>query len=203
MKCSASIHITPSEVWLNGERLPIAQPVPEASPDATVPSVANVTTGKSLLTVLYKQHVGDYPKFYKMDPLARLGFIAAELLLQSIEEEHFVDREDRAIVLVNRSASLAADRKYEETIQTGENYFPSPADFVYTLPNIVTGEITIRHHYHGETTFLVIDQKDATTLSLLIGQALQDSMTTSVLGGWLECVDENDFEAELSLYERD
>lgn len=155
-----------------------------------------------MLTALYKQQVGDYPKFYKMDPLARLGFIASELLLQSLGEERFVEREDRAVVLVNRSASLAADRKYEETIQTGDNYFPSPADFVYTLPNIVTGEIAIRNHYHGETTFLVIDQQEDEQLNSLIAQAFEDEMTQSVLGGWLECQDENHFDAQIGIYQK-
>lgn len=188
MKCIASIRINPEAAWLNGERLSIT--VEEG--------IAPV--GKALLVALYKQHVGDYPKFYKMDPLARLGFMASELLLQSLDEDHFVERDDRAIVLVNRSASLAADHKYEQTIQAGEDYFPSPADFVYTLPNIVTGEIAIRNHYHGETSFMVIEHRDNETLSLLIRQAFADPQTTSVLGGWLECEDEHHFEAELGLY---
>lgn len=159
-------------------------------------------SGREYLVALYKQHVGDYPKFYKMDPLARLGFIASELLLQQVDEDPFVEREDRAVVLINRSASLAADRKYELTIQEGDDYFPSPADFVYTLPNIVTGEIAIRHHYHGETTFLVVEEPTDGMLQQLVAQAFADPMTTSVLGGWLECEDENHFEAHLSLYQK-
>lgn len=185
----ATIHITPEQVMLNGKRLELTE--------------ATDATGKAMLTACYKQRVGNYPKYYKMDPLARLGFLAAELLLQSIDEEPVEEREDRAIVLVNRSASLAADRKYEQTIQTGDDYYPSPADFVYTLPNIVTGEIAIRHHYHGETTFAVIDHEDEHTLQLLIEQALLDKMTKSVLGGWLECESEDVFEAKLSLVVRE
>lgn len=185
MKRIANIEITTTGAWVDGQQIAI-------EPDE----------GKALLTALYKQEVGDYPKFYKMDPLAKLGFLAAELLLKRIDEEHFVEREDRAIVLVNRSASRAADQKYESTIQTGDDYFPSPADFVYTLPNIVTGEIAIRHHYHGETTFLVVDQEDEALLELLVQQAFEDTMTTSALCGWLECQDENHFEARLSLVEK-
>jgi len=181
MKRLAEIHITPTCVTLNGE------------------VVATTQQGKALLTELYKQRVGDYPKFYKMDPLARLGFIASELLLKSLDEPQEVEREDRAIVLVNRSASQAADRQYELSIQPGENYFPSPADFVYTLPNIVTGEIAIRHHYHGETSFIVLEQPQPEVVEQLIEQAFADLQTTSVLGGWLECTDENNFEAKLAI----
>ena len=133
-------------------------------------------------------------------PLGGVGEIGKAMYVIEIDEELFVEREDRAIVLVNKSASVAADSRYEETIQSGEDYFPSPADFVYTLPNIVTGEIAIRHHYHGETTFAVIDSKDNKTLDLLIRQALLEAVTTSVLGGWLECEDENHYEADIALY---
>lgn len=196
MKQIARIQITPCSILLNGQALTL-EPTADA---ATTP------TGKAMLTAYYKQRVGDYPKFYKMDALARLGFLAAELLLQSLGEAMYEERDDRAIVLVNRSSSLVADRKYETTIQEGENYFPSPSDFVYTLPNIVTGEIAIRHHYHAETTFLVIEPGQAASADsnhvpeMLIAQAFCDPQVTSVLGGWLECSDENEFEADLGIF---
>ena len=196
MKQIARIQITPCSILLNGQALAL-EPTADA---ATTP------TGKAMLTAYYKQRVGDYPKFYKMDALARLGFLAAELLLQSLGEAMYEEREDRAIVLVNRSASLVADRKYETTIQAGDNYFPSPSDFVYTLPNIVTGEIAIRHHYHAETTFLVLEPSQAALTDsnpvpeMLIAQAFCDPQVTSVLGGWLECSDENEFEADLGIF---
>lgn len=189
MRCIAEIKVNPNGVLFNDEPLTCYFADGEQHP-----------TGRALLTSLYKQYVGDYPKFYKMDPLARVGFLAAELLLQRIDEAHFVEREDRAVVFVNRSASLAADRKYETTIQTGEDYFPSPADFVYTLPNIVTGEIAIRHHYHGETNFLVVQHYDVAMLQMLISQAMADPQCHSVLGGWVECEDESHFESHLGLY---
>ena len=165
-------------------------------------------TGSELLTQIYKQQIGGYPKFYKMDPLAKLGFVASELLLileqelaSSRQEQiipRFTEREDRAIVLVNHSASIAADDIYAKTIQTGDDYFPSPADFVYTLPNIVTGEIAIRNHYYGESNFLCV--QDISQTEDIIRMAFADPMTTSVIGGWLECTSPNDFEAELSIY---
>ena len=99
------------------------------------------------------RHTGiDYRKFYKMDPLARLGFLAAELILPppTADEQ---PKEDMGIICFNSTSSLAADRIYQRTIPAGDDFFPSPADFVYTLPNIVTGEIAIRHKIQGETMF--------------------------------------------------
>lgn len=183
MKQLACVHITPTVITVNYHPLDL------------------VGEGASLLKAVYKQYVNDYPKFYKMDALCRLGFIASELLLQlPCAGPRFIDREDRAIVLLNQHASKVADRKYETTIISGENYFPSPADFVYTLPNIVTGEIAIRNHYFGESNFIVTDHFDPYQMETVIRQSFRDPMTTSILGGWIECVSDNEFEASLALY---
>lgn len=166
--------------------------------------ISSADGGADFLSKLYKEKIGGYPKFYKMDTLARLGFVATELLLQKEQElaeekqcERFVEREDRAIILMNRSASQVADRIFEKSL-TPDNYFPSPADFVYTLPNIVTGEIALRNKYYGETTFLCVEDK--AQVEEIIALAFQDEKTTSVLGGWLECSSPDDFEAELSIF---
>ena len=173
------VHITPNTVVVNGKEL------------------AHQETGAAMLTELYRAYVGDYPKFFKMDTLSKLGFVASELLLQAEGAERFVPREDRAVVFFNRSASLQADTAYQETIQDPDNFYPSPAAFVYTLPNIVTGEIAIRNKYYGETSFIVLPENDPQIMARELQNAFHDPMTTSVLGGWLDCTDENHFEAEL------
>ena len=94
--------------------------------------------GSALLTELYRNHIGDYPKFFKMDTLSKLGFIASELLLNIEGNRNFEPREDRAVIFFNRNASLQADTHYQSTIQDPEHFFPSPAAFVYTLPNIAS-----------------------------------------------------------------
>lgn len=164
--------------------------------------MSHAEQGNAMLTELYRAHVGDYPKFFKMDTLCKLGFVASEMLLKDEGEERFVPREDRAVVLFNKTASLQADTNYQATIQDPENFFPSPAAFVYTLPNIVTGEIAIRNKYYGETSFIVIESCDAQIMARQLMNAFQDPMTQSILGGWLDCTDENHFEARLFLIEK-
>ena len=176
--------ITPETVKLNGTDMNHAE------------------QGNALLTELYRAHVGDYPKFFKMDTLSKLGLVASEMLLKDEGQERFVPREDRAVVLFNKTASLQADTNYQATIQDPENFFPSPAAFVYTLPNIVTGEIAIRNKYYGETSFIVLDSCDAQIMARQLMNAFQDPMTQSILGGWLDCNDENHFEARLFLIEK-
>ena len=175
--------ITPETVKLNGMDLTHAE------------------QGNALLTELYRAQVGDYPKFFKMDTLSKLGFVASELLLQAEGAPRFEPREDRAVVFFNRSASLQADTAYQETIQNPDNFYPSPAAFVYTLPNIVTGEIAIRNKYYGETSFLVLEDYDENIMARELQNAFQDPMTKSILGGWLDCTDEDHFEARLFLVE--
>lgn len=157
--------------------------------------------GSLLLKEAYHKYIGNYSKFFKMDPLCRLGFIASELLLKD-EGKSDAPREDRAVILFNQHSSVAADKAYAKTI-TQENYYPSPATFVYTLPNIVTGEIAIRHHYQGETSFYILDHRDEAIMKEIVEEAFADPITTSALTGWIEAIDENHFEADLILVEED
>ena len=153
------------------------------------------------LSALYKQHVRDYPKFYKMDNLCKLGFIASELLLKETGEERFIERDDRAIVLFNRSSSVDVDKKYMKTIQDKENYFPSPALFIYTLPNIVTGEIAIRNKWHGETSLYILSMHDEQQERDILEATCLDSTINSILAGWIDYQDNDDYVADLSIYE--
>ena len=176
-----TVLIQPDAVQVDGRSLPI---------DAT---------GKDLLKALYRQHVGDYPKFYKMDPLSRLGFIASELLLQAEGAERFVACDDRAVIFFNQSSSISADKQYIETIADPENCFPSPSVFVYTLPNIVTGEIAIRNGYHGETSFYILPRRHESLMESILRASCLDPITRSILCGWLDYEDDEHFMAELKI----
>ena len=150
----------------------------------------------SLLTTLYKQMIGNYPKFYKMDGLSRLGFVASEILLNVEKGE--TDKE-RAIIFFNHSSSIASDRNYKESINDKNNYFPSPSIFVYTLPNIVTGEIAIRNHFHGETSFFILPDKDERMMEGILQASCRDDQSKSFLTGWIDYEDERHFEADLKI----
>lgn len=148
------------------------------------------------LNGLYKALVGDYPKFYKMDALCKTGFLGAHILFEGCEE---TVRENCAIVLFNRQGSLVTDRHYQDTIRDSDNYFPSPAIFVYTLANIVTGEIAIRHKCHGETAFYIMDNRDVDTEQAIVADLVNDTRPRAVLYGWVEGYDNDNYEASLTL----
>lgn len=163
--------------------------------------IAFTGTGKTMLTDLYKRYVGDYPKFYKMDRLSQLGFIASELLLQAEGRERFKDCDDRAIILFNHASSIMADRQYLSSIETPGQFFPSPSLFVYTLPNIVAGELAIRNHYRGETTFCILPERQDEVMRQVLQACCQDETTRSILGGWVDYQDDAHYVADLTVYE--
>jgi len=154
--------------------------------------------GVERITTIYKQYIGDYPKFYKMDMLCRLGFVASELLLITEGKPRFTECEDRAIVFFNRSSSYDSDKKYSMSIGQ-DNYYPSPSVFVYTLPNIVTGEIAMRNHYQGETSFFILAKEDEELMRQILVTTSVDQGINSVVTGWLDYIDDNNYKAELKI----
>lgn len=103
---------------------------------------------KEYLDSLYREDKIDYPKFHKMDLIGKAGIIAARHL------SSLPDDENTALVLMNASSSLSADTEYLATVAE-DDFFPSPKIFVYTLPSVVIGEISIRHKLYGEGIFFV------------------------------------------------
>ena len=198
-----AIRITPEEVVLDHQKLW------EGNQNANEKLEEQEGAGHhSLLTSLYKQMIGNYPKFYKMDGLSRLGFVASEILLNAEKGETDKERreeegerllEERAIIFFNHSSSIASDRNYKESINDKDNYFPSPSIFVYTLPNIVTGEIAIRNHFHGETSFFILPDKDEKMMEEILQASCRDAQSKSFLTGWIDYEDERHFEADLKI----
>ena len=133
----------------------------------------------------YKNLELNYPKFHKMDSLSKLAFLAAEMILKD------GDHSRTALVLANKSSSLDTDLKYQESINSQENYFPSPAVFVYTLPNICVGEISIKHKMQTENAFFVLDEFDENFLNNYSEQLLRSGKADKVLCGWVELFQEN------------
>lgn len=137
-----------------------------------------------------------YPKFFKMDALSKLAFLASELLLNETvnpEEEN-----DIALLFANKSSSLDTDVKYQESIASRENYFPSPAVFVYTLPNICLGEISIKHQLKSENTFFIFDAFNPDFTLQYANVLLDTAKAEKVLCGWVEYF-KDDYKAFLYL----
>ena len=141
------------------------------------------------ITELYRSLQLDYPKFFKMDGLSKLGFLASEIIFKD-EKNRFEPSENTAILCFNRSSSLDIDTQYQATIRDNDNYFPSPSLFVYTLPNIVTGEIAIRNKFLGETFCYLCKDFDAKQIVGMTKNAFCNKTTTDALVAWIEHFEE-------------
>ena len=130
----------------------------------------------------------NYPKFFKMDNLSKLAFLAAELLLKN--EIDNTKENDIALVFANKSSSLDTDVKYQNSISDEENYFPSPAIFVYTLPNICIGEISIKHQLKSENSFFIFDAFNSEFMTNYTNVLLHTKKAEKVLCGWVEYYNE-------------
>ncbi|MBQ8949167.1 MAG: 3-oxoacyl-ACP synthase, partial [Prevotella sp.] len=64
---------------------------------------------------------------------------------------------------------------------------------------IVTGEIAIRNHYYGETSFYILPERDESQMETILRASYHDSATKSILCGWVDYVDDDHFEARLKI----
>ena len=123
-----------------------------------------------------------YPKFYKMDRLSKLGFLGSEVLLTGIKLLEKYRPERIGVVMANSNASLDTDLKYFESTKT----IASPALFVYTLSNIVAGEICIRQGIKGENAFFVLPQFDTSRLFEYAEIVMASGKTDACIAGWVD-----------------
>src|SRR5258708_919479 len=124
----------------------------------------------------------NYPKFYKMDNLSKLGWLTAEILLKENFRPGFYQPKEVAISLANANSSLDTDLKYYETVKE----IPSPALFVYTLPNIMIGEICIRNNFKGESAFFISPQFDAGFMERTVNYLLDNNILKACICGWVD-----------------
>lgn len=143
---------------------------------------------------VYKNYDFNYSKFYKMDSLSKLGFLAAEFLFKGYDRVS-VSPEEIAIICANSSSSLSTDKKYQDIIADT----PSPAIFVYTLPNIVSGEICIRNNIKGESLFFIQEEFDTDFISSYVKYLFENTNTKLCIAGWIEMNMNKDYRADLFL----
>lgn len=124
-----------------------------------------------------------------MDVLSKWAWVAAEILLQ--KEDGFLydglEKEKIAVVMATAHGCLEADKKYQQTLSE----IPSPALFVYTLPNIMLGELCIRHGFKGEQICLVSEAIDCEALYFWSDDFLQRRGMDACLCGWVDISEGN------------
>lgn len=161
---------------------------------ATEPTVFSDFSKKA-----YQHLEMNYPKFFKMDNLSKLAFLGAELLLK-MEEDSTIEN-NTALVFANKSSSLDTDVKYQNSISDSENFYPSPTVFVYTLPNICLGEISIKHQLKSENSFFIFADYNPEFMEKYSNVLLGTQKADKVLCGWVEYYNE-EYKAFLYLVDK-
>lgn len=141
------------------------------------------TTGNDISLSLYRLAALNYTKFFKMDLLSRAAFLAAELVIPATLS---TDKNNIAAVISTVSGCLDVDKKFEES----RHSLASPALFVYTLPNIMLGEICIRHGFKGEQMCMVSGKADPDWMQFYGADLLQQRGTEACLCGHVEATEE-------------
>ena len=137
-------------------------------------------------------------KFFKMDSLCKLGYLAAGELLDGIEFEP----EETAVVLSDSSSSMDSDLRHLETLSCCGEAAASPSVFVYTLPNVVAGEICIRHKIKGENTFFISREYEPDKLREYASMVLSRNGVRYCIVGWCEYL-KGAYDAVFELLEAD
>ena len=174
-----TLRITPEGLSVDGKAVPI---------DAR---------GASLITEIFKKHVADNSRFFKMDLYSRLAYVGTTLLAKETLED--CAPEDRALFVFTQNGSVLADRKHLSTFSNPEEFFPSPAVFINTLPNVVLGEIAVRNCIKGETTLVLLPFRDEAAIDRIMEATLSATRPSAVICGWVDCASEDSFIADLKL----
>lgn len=162
------VYLSPKGVFKNGQRFE------HSTEEPGVPS--------NWLKHLYVHLQLDYPKFYKMDNLSKMVFLGAALLDDELNSLTHAENE-LALIFANRASSAVTDLKFIESYTQLGN--PSPSLFVYTLPNILTGELAIRYKWYGENAFFITPEFDPSLYSQQVSLAFQRG-NTACFCGWVE-----------------
>ena len=151
-------------------------------------NVALAALSSSAPEDLYRMFQYSYPKFFKMDMLCKWAWLGAEALLHQNERPVYdgMDKNKIAVVLATSHGCLDVDKKYQQSIQN----IPSPALFVYTLSNIMLGEIFIRHGFKGEQACLVSEHFDSEELFFYVNDLLSNRDMDACICGWVNAIND-------------
>ena len=153
--------------------------------DGTVIFNSSETDFAPFIREAYKNLGDNNMKFYKMNDLCKLGYVAAGYLLKETDYQP----EEIGIILANASSSLDTDCKHQTLISKEGDKAASPAVFVYTLPNVVLGEICIRHKIKGENTFFVCPHYEPDSLEDYARIVMAKGKLRTCIIGWCELMD--------------
>lgn len=167
-------------------------------------TVLDISSGQpfsNFIRSAYRSLNLEYRKFYKMDDLCKLGYIAAAYLFSEKGGVTGYEPGEVGLIFANASSSLDTDLKHQHIVDTMGEKEASPAVFVYTLPNVVMGELCIRFKIQGENTFFIKDSYPESFLRNYAELVMEKQRLQACLIGWCE-LSGSEYEANFDWLER-
>lgn len=124
--------------------------------DGKVIFEGNANRGDEFFMDAYKHCDMAYSRFHKMDEFCKLVTIAAEVILA----EKAYNPEKTGVLLSSKTGSSYVDRQYFNNVFSSEKITYKPAQFTYTLPSTVLGQMCIRHNIRGENFFFIQEEPE-------------------------------------------
>lgn len=162
--------------------------------------VVEKETERTILKSIYNFLDLKYSKFHKMDIMSKVSILGVELLKQHVPAIQQTENDDIAVVFSNANASAYTDELFEQSYKEGA---PSPSLFVYTLPNILIGELAIKNKWYGENIFTVSEEFDTAFYEQHCSMLLGSGKAEVCVCGWVNIVGKDDFEACFFVVEKE
>ena len=141
----------------------------------------------------------NYPRFHKMDLVCKLGIVASSSLLVDVGQT--LANYNCAIIMSSNKGCSTSDLKYSTSLVSSEGT-PFPALFTYTLPNIVLGELSIKHQIKGENFCFISKDFDKNMNYNIAKHFFEKTATECCLIGWIDVENEHSYKSKLSLLTR-
>lgn len=138
---------------------------------------------KDFLKELYQHLIVDYTKFYKMDNISKLGLLGVEILKKADPSLVHFKEDELGVFLQTEKGCLESDVNHQARV---EEKSPSPAIFVYTLSNIVIGEISIRNKWFGESALFIEKNADYGTMYQFAKMQLNMNKSQACIIGFID-----------------
>ena len=140
----------------------------------------------------------NYPKFFKMDNLYKLVILGSILMKDKFDVLN--DGSALQLIFANASSSQLTDVFFKKGYV--EMKAASPSLFVYTLPNILIGELSIYFKWQGENVFFIQEEFEPQFFIDQVNFAF-DRGNSCCLCGWVESKINKEEECYLFLLKND
>jgi hypothetical protein len=131
------------------------------------------------------QGTGRFNRFARLDRLAQLALVTANLSLEQISDKYSIT-EDCGVAIGTTYGSHLTNEMFQRQIHANGRSEVSPSLFAYTLPSAAAAEVSMHFHFKGPPVTLANGESSALSALSLSAHLIQMGATNSMLVGGIE-----------------